>query len=173
MADYTVPASLVGTAANAVTRNAAIEAKIVPLQCAMLEFDLDGTLAVSSYLTMIPASLNKSGLIITNVTSFVTEIVASDSASPIITVRDGASSPNTLCTIAPADADDVGEVVPHTDSGFATHWESLADNSDYSGQHVEAGVKVEAAVTTLASDAGTTTGKMLLVVEFYAIPSAV
>ncbi|KKL19797.1 hypothetical protein LCGC14_2461870 [marine sediment metagenome] len=171
MADITVPASLKGTAANAVTANAAIEGKIVTLQCAMLEFDLDGTLALASYLTMIPANLNKYGLIVTNVTSFVTELVATDAASPIITVRDGASSPNTLCTIAPEDADAIGECVPHTDSGFTTHWESLADNTDYTAQHVEAGVKVEAAVTTLAADAGTAAGKMLLLIEFYVIPS--
>ncbi len=41
MADFTVPASLEGTAADGVTGSGAIEAKIVPLQCAMLEFDFD------------------------------------------------------------------------------------------------------------------------------------
>ena len=64
MADVTIPASLKGTAANAVTRNAAIEGKITGLQCAMLELDFDESLVpVDTYLALIPASLNKYGII--------------------------------------------------------------------------------------------------------------
>ena len=169
MADFTVPASLVGTAANAVTRNAAIEGKIVPLQCAMLEIDTDGTLAVSSYLDLIPAALNKNGLLIMSLKGQVTEIVNAGSTAPIITIRDGASSPNTLGTLTATDADAIGDYVA---PGSYVEWESLVDGTDYSAQHVEAGVKVECACTTLAvASSGTTAGKVLVLVEFYAVPS--
>jgi hypothetical protein len=168
MADVTIPASLVGTPANAVTRNAAIEAKIVNMQVAMLEFDLDGTLPVNSYLTMIPASLNKNGLMIVDMNAYATEVVASDAVDGVITVRDGASSPNTIDTLTVSNGDAVGDLTQWT----KTEWEARVDGTDYSAYMVEAGVKVEAAVTTLASDAGTTTGKVLLMIRFFAIPSA-
>jgi hypothetical protein len=168
MADVTIPASLVGTPANAVTRNAAIEGKIVNMQMAMLEFDLDGTLPLASYLTMIPASLNKNGLMIVDMNAYATEVVASDAADGVITVRDGASSPNTIDTLTVSDGDAVGDLTQWT----LTEWEARGDGTDYSAYMVEAGVKVEAAVTTLASDAGTTTGKVLLMIRFFAIPEA-
>ncbi len=170
MADFTVPASLKATAANAVTRNAAIAGKMVAYQVAMLEFDLTGgTIALASYVDLIPAALNKNGLIVIGLKSFVTEILAADATSGVVTVRDGASSPNTLGTFTAVDADDVGELVAISSY---TEWESLVDNTDYSAQHVEVGVKVEAAVTTLATDAGTATGKILVLIEFVAIPEA-
>ena len=166
MADFTVPASLEGTAANAVTRNAAIEGKIVNLQCAMLEFDFDeGKVPVDTYLDLIPASLNKNGLIVTGIKGFVTEIFSSSTV--VITVRDEASSPNTLATLTPVTADDVGELVKFGASGFTAEWEALADNSDYTGHMVEASVAVQAAMTTATS---VVTGKLLVLVEFYAIP---
>ena len=170
MADFTVPDSLKGTSANAVTMNPAIEGKIVPLQCAMLEFDLDGSKsAAAAYLTLIPAALNKNGLVLLSIKSIVTELLACDASNPVVTVRDGATSPNTLGTFTGADADGVGE--PIVISSW-TEWEALADDSDYSAQHVEAGVKVEAAITTLAADGTAVTGRLLVVIEFYAIPEA-
>lgn len=170
MGDITIPNSLKATAANAVSLNAAIQGKISHYEVALLEFDLTGgTIALASYVDLIPAALNKNGLIIIGLKSFVTEILAADATSGVVTVRDGASSPNTLGTFTAVDADDVGELVA---VGSWTEWESLADNSDYTTQHVEAGVKVEAAVTTLATDAGTATGKILVLVEYLAIPEA-
>lgn len=169
MADVTIPASLVGTAQNNVVLSAAIEGKIVPLQAAMLEFDTDGTLAVASYLTLIPANLNANGLIVMSVKAWGTEIVAADSVAPVVTVRDGASSPNTLATLTATDGDAIGV---YTAPGSWVEWEALADGTDYTTQMVEAGVQVEAAVTTLGSDAATTTGKLLVLVEFYAVPSS-
>ncbi len=169
MADFTVPASLVGTAANAVTRNAAIEGKIVPIQAAMLEIDTDGTLAVNSYLDLIPANLNKNGLIIVSLKGLVTEIMNVGTTPPVITIRDGASSPNTLGTLTGTDADAIGDYVA---PGSYVEWESLVDGTDYSAQHVELAVNVECACTTLGvASSGTTTGKVLVLVEFYAIPS--
>ncbi len=166
MADFTVPASLMGTAANAVTLNAAIEGRIVSLQCAMLEFDFDESkVAVDSYLDLIPASSNKYGLIVTGIKGFVTEIFSSGTV--VITLRDGDS--NTLATLTPATADDVGEVVTFGSSGFIAEWEALADNTDYTGHMVAEGLNVEAAMTTAGS---VVTGKLLVLVEFYAIPSA-
>jgi len=166
MADITIPAGLKGTAANAVTRNAAIEGKIVNLQCAMLEFDFDESLvSADTYLDLIPASLNATGLIIKSIKGFVTEIFSSSTV--VITVKDEASSPNTLATLTPATADDVGEFVAYGSSGFEAEWEALADNTDYSGHMVEAGVAVQAAITTATT---VTTGKLLVLVEFYAIP---
>jgi len=167
MADFTVPASLVGTPANSVTRNAAIEAKIVNMQVAMLEFDFDGTLPLASYLTMIPASLNKNGLMIVDMNAYVTETSLCDAAAGVITVRDGADTPNTIDTLTITDDDAVGDLIQWT----LTEWEARADGTDYSAYMVEAGVKVEAAVTTLSSDAGTTSGKALLMIRFFAIPS--
>lgn len=168
MADFTVPDSLKGTAANAVTMNAAIEGKIVNLQCAMLEFDFDESLVpVDTYLDLIPASLNNTGLIIKSIKGFVTEIFSSSGS--VITIKDEATSPNTLATLTPASADDVGELVAYGASGFVAEWEALADNTDYTGHMVEAGVAVQAAITTATS---IVTGKLLVLVEFYAIPSA-
>ncbi|KKN58723.1 hypothetical protein LCGC14_0549010 [marine sediment metagenome] len=165
MADITVPASLKGTAANAVTANAAIEGKIVSLQCAMLEFDFDESLVpVDTYLDLIPANLNKNGLIVTGIKGFVTEIFSSSTV--VITVRD--SDANTLATLTPATADDVGEVVTFGSSGFVAEWEALADNTDYTGHMAAAGTAVEAAITTATS---VITGKLLVLVEFYMIPS--
>ncbi len=168
MADFTVPASLKGRAANAVTKNAAFEGKIVSLQCAMLEFDFDESrVPVGTYLDLIPAAQNKYGLIVTGIKGFVTEIF--DSSASVITVRDEASSPNTLATLTPASADDVGELVKFGASGFTAEWEALADNSDYTGHMVEAGVAVQAALTTATT---IVTGRLLVLVEYYVIPSA-
>lgn len=170
MADFTVPASLEGTAANLVTMAAAIQGKIVPLQCAMLELDLDGSkVPVGVYLELIPAALNEHGLVIVSLKSTVTELLACDATNPVVTVRDGASSPNTLGTFTGADADAVGEFIV---VGSWTEWEALTDNSDYTAQHVEAEAPVEVAVTTLAVDGTTTAGRLLVLVEFYVIPSA-
>ncbi len=168
MADITIPASLVATAANTVTRNAAIEGKIVPCQCAMLDFDFDESgVPVDTYLDMVPAALNKNGLIIKSIKGFVTEIFSSSTV--VITVKDGASSPNTLATLTPVTADDVGEFVAFGSSGFIAEWEALADNTDYTGHMVEAGVSVTAALTTATS---VVTGRLLVVIEFYAVPSS-
>lgn len=166
MADFTVPDSLKGTAANAVTRNAAIQGKIVPLQCAMLEFDFDESkVPVDTYLELIPASSNKYGLIITGIKGFVTEIFSS--SATVITINDG--DDNSLATLTPASADDVGELVAFGSSGFTAEWEALADNSDYTGHMVAEGLKVDAAITTATS---VVTGRLMVLVEFYAIPSS-
>ena len=166
MADFTVPASLKGTAANGVTGAAAIEGKIVSLQCVMLEFDFDESkVPVDTYLKMIPASLNKNGLIIVSIKGFVTEIFAGTTF--VITVNDG--DDNTLATLTPEAADDVGELVKFGASGFSAEWEALADNSDYTGHMVTEDLYVDAAMTTSTTHV---TGKLLVVIEFYAIPSA-
>lgn len=169
MADFTVRTSLMGAARNPVTGAPAREGMVCQKLVAMLEFDLDGTLAADQYLTLIPAVDNPNGLIVQNVKAVTTELVAADATAAIITVRDGASSPNTLATLSCTDADAQGDHVPPT--GFTHQWESLADGQDYSDQHVEAGVKVEAAITTAASDAGTETGRVLVMVEFIQVPS--
>lgn len=166
MADFTVPDSLKGTAANAVTMNPAIQGKIVGLQCAMLEFDFDESkVPVDTYLELIPAALNKNGLIIVSIKGFVTEIFSSSTV--VITVNDG--DDNTLATLTPVTADDVGELVKFDSSGFTTEWEALANNSDYTGHMVTEDLCVDAAITTATS---VVTGKLLVLIEFYAIPSA-
>jgi hypothetical protein len=154
-----------GTAANAVTGAGAIEGKIVPLQCAMLEFDFDESkVPVGTYLKMIPANLNKHGLIIKSIKGFVTELFAGTTF--VITVND--ADDNTLATITPITADDVGELVAFGASGFVAEWEALADNTDYSGHMVTENLYVDAAITTATA---VTTGKLLVVIEFYAVPS--
>lgn len=166
MADFTVPASLKGTAANGVTGAAAIEGKIVPLQCTMLEFDFDESkVPVGTYLKMIPASLNANGLIIVSIKGFVTEIFST--AAAVLTIND--ADDNTLATLTPVTADDVGELVKFGAQGFTAEWEALADNSDYTGHMVTEDLYVDAAMTTSTTHV---TGKLLVVIEFYAIPSA-
>ncbi len=169
MSDFTVRASLKGAPQNPVTGSPAREGMIVQKLTAVLDLDLDGSLATSQYLTLIPAKDNPNGLIVMNVKAITTELVASDSVDGIITVRDGASSPNTLATLSCTDTDAQGDHVPPT--SFTSQWESLGDGTDYSDQHVEAGVKVECAITTAAADAGTVTGRVLVMVEFIQIPS--
>lgn len=168
MADPTIRASLKARASNPVTGAAPREGMIVPKLVALLDYDLDGSLATSSYLTLIPASDNPNGLIIMAIKAFATELVASDATDAILTVRDGASSPNTLGTLTVSDTDAQGDF---TDIGSYVEWESLVDGTDYSTQMVEAGVNVECAITTAASDAGTVTGRVLVLVEFVQIPS--
>ncbi len=168
MADFTVRTSLEGKAGNAVTGAGPVSGQNVNKMVAMLEYDLDGTLATDAYLDLIPASLNANGMIVMAIKGLATEIVASDSTDAIITIRDGASSPNTLGTLTVSDGDAIGDF---TDIGSYTEWESLVDGTDYSAQHVEAGVKVEAAITTAAADAATVTGRLLVLVEYVLIPS--
>jgi len=165
MTDFAVPASLKGTAADGVTGSGAIEAKIVPLQCAMLEFDFDESkVPVDTYLKMIPANLNANGLFIVSIKGFVTEIFSGTTF--VITVND--EDDTALATLTPAAADDVGELVAFGAQGFTAEWEALADNSDYSGHQVPAGLCVDAAITTATA---VVTGKLLVVIEFYALPS--
>ncbi len=165
--DPTIRDSLKATAANAVTRNAEIGARIVEKKVAMLEFDCTGgTIAVGSYVTMIPASDNPNGLIIQWMSAIATEIVLCDAVAPVITIR--STEEDALDTLTPTDDDAVGDWV---DAGADTKWWGLTDGTDYSSQHVAAGVGVEAALTTAASDAGTETGKVLVMIEFFQVPS--
>lgn len=143
------------------------EAMIVQPQIAILEFDLDGTLATDQYLTMVPASDNPNGLVVMDMWAIATEVVASDAADAVLTVRDGASSPNTIDTLTVSNGDAVGDMTAWT----LTDWESRVDGTDYSAYHVEAGVKVEAAITTAASDAAAAAGRVLLCIRFFQIPS--
>ncbi len=170
MADFTVRNSLKARASNPVTGAGPRTGMIVQKQVAVLEYDLDGTNgpATSTYVELISAADNPNGLIVMAIKGFATELVASDATDAILTIRDGASSPNTLGTLTVTDADAQGDF---TDIGSYTEWEALVDGTDYSAQHVEAGVKVEAAITTAAADAGTVTGRLLVVVEFIQIPS--
>ena len=169
MADVTIRTSLKAQIRNAVTGEGPREGMIVPVLVAMLNYDLDGTNgpAAAEYLTLIPASDNPNGLMIVDINAYATELVASDSAGPVLTVRDGASSPNTIDTLTVTDADAKGALTQWT----KTEWEARADGTDYSTYMVEAGVKVECAITTAASDAGTVTGGVLVMVRFFQIPS--
>lgn len=165
--DPTIRASLKATAANAVTRNAAIEGRIVEKKVAMLEFDLDGTtIALNSYVDLIPAADNPNGLILQWVSAIVTELIDSDSADGVITIRSTAA--DAIDTLTPSDSDAVGDWV---DAGADTKWWGRTDGTDYSSQHVAAGVGVEAALTTLAASTGTVTGRVLVMVEFFQVPS--
>lgn len=165
--DPTIRDSLKATAANAVTRNAEIGARIVEKKVAMLEFDLSGdTIALNAYVDLIPASDNPNGLILQWVSAIVTEVIASDSADGVVTIRSTES--DAIDTLTANDADAVGDWV---DAGADTKWWARTDGTDYSDQHVAAGVGVEAALTTLAEDAGTVTGKILVMVEFFQVPS--
>lgn len=170
MGDFTVQNSLKARVSNPVTGRGPREGMIVQKQVAVLEYDLDGTNgpATAAYVTLISANDNKNGLIVMAIKAFATELVASDATDAILTVRDGASSPNTLGTLTVNNADARGDF---TDISSYAEWESLVDGTDYSAQHVEAGVKVECAITTAAADAGTVTGRVLVVVEFIQIPS--
>lgn len=170
MADITIRDSLKARASNPVTGAGPREGMIVEKRVAMLDFDMDGSLATSSYLTLIPASENPNGLIIMDIKGFATEVVAQDSTVAILTVRDNASSPNTLDTLTVTDADAVGDFVADTGTNYVK-WESLVDGTSYSAQHVAAGLQVECAITTAGADAGTVTGRILVMVEFVQIPS--
>ena len=167
MADFTVRTSLMGAARNPVTGAPAREGMVCPKLVAMLEIDLDGTLATDSYLTLIPATDNPNGLIVQNVKAIATELVVSESSAGIITVRD--SGPNTLATLSCTNADAVGDHVPPT--GFTAQWEALGDGTDYSDQHVAAGLKVECAITTAGVSTSTLAGRVLVMVEFIQVPS--
>ena len=165
MADPTIRTSLQGKAAG--YASAARSAQIVSPLVAMLEFDLDGTLATSQYLDMVRATDNPNGLIIMDMWAVATELVASDATDAIITVRDGAASPNTIDTLTVSDADAIGDMTLWT----KTDWEARADGTDYSAYHVAAGIKVEAAITTAAADAGTVTGRVLVCIRYLPVPS--
>ena len=165
--DPTIRASLQATAANAVTRNAEVGARIVEKKVAMLEFDLTGdTIAVDTYVDLIPAADNPNGLILQWVSAIVTEVVACDATAGVVTIRSTAE--DAIDTLTATDDDAVGDWV---DAAADTKWWSRTDGTDYSSQHVAAGVGVEAALTTLATDAGTATGKILVMVEFFQVPS--
>ena len=169
MADFTIRTSLLAKAGNAVTGAGPVTGKTVQKQVACLAFDLDGTNgpAVGTYIEMIPASDNPNGLIVMAVKGFVTEIV-SNSGDPTLRIRDGASSPNTIADLSPTNADAVGDFVDDVTTTLV-QWESLVDGTDYTAQHVEAGVNVECGIQA----GGTTpvTGIVLVLIEYIQIPS--
>lgn len=171
MADFTVRTSLLAKASNAVTGAPPVLGKIVSKQVACLAFDLDGTNGppTGTYLEMISADANPNGLIIMAVKGFMSEAVVSTSTDAILRIRDGASSPNTIAQLTPTNADAAGDFVDDSTTTL-TQWEVLADGTDYTVQHVAAGLKVECGIQTAAAG-GTVTGICLVLIEFIQIPS--
>jgi predicted RecA/RadA family phage recombinase len=109
------------------------------------EFDCQaGTLNEKHQL--VPAEMNTHGLLILGVWALVTEVFAGGTEDQgIVTVYDGATSPNTICTLTPtnAGADALNDVV----TGY-----SIGDDATgTAGVVVAAGLHIDAAITQLAT----------------------
>ncbi len=167
MADFTIRTSLLAKASNPVTGAGPTTGKIVQKQVACLAFDMDGTNgpSVGTYVEMIPASENPNGLIIMAVKGLVTELFA-NSGDGTLRIRDGDA--DTIADLSPTNADAIGDFVDDVTTTL-TQWEALVDGTDYTDQHVAAGLKVECGIQA----GGTTpvTGIVLVLVEFIQIPS--
>jgi len=150
----------VGVPIAAVTDGSAY-GMIVQKQCAFAEMDCADS--DTPTVVLIPAAWNKNGLIITRIFGVVTEaMVGSSEDQGVVTVSD--ESDNSLATLTPSDAaaDAIGDIVQG--SGNSTE-----DATGTALTTVAAGEYVDCVVTQ--NTAGTPAGKILVGIEFYAVPS--
>lgn len=98
-----------------------VELNAQPLQPAIprpfvYEFDCETGVDADPH-TLIPANMNKNGLLVLAVYGVVTEVFGGASQDQgIVTIKDTAGTPNTICTLTPSDAgaDAVGDVIVGT-----------------------------------------------------------
>lgn len=131
---------------------------------AIAEFDCSDA-AANPTIEMIPADLNKNGLMILFVWGIVTETFAGTSEDAgVVTVSDESNnSLATLTTHATAvTADDYEE-------GSVTDYRDVASSAALGTRLVAAGEFVDAIVTQQTAG-GVTAGKVLVIVEYVAIP---
>lgn len=127
-------------------------------QSRVVEFE---TTTPTALTTLIPAAWNKSGLIILAVYALVSEVFAGASQDQgIVTVKDTAGSPNTICTLTPSDAgaDAAGDVIVGTAKIFGGATGDAVKT-------VAAGLGVTGQVTQQTSGSGAA-GKMKVRVIF-------
>ena len=170
MADFTVHSSLDAVSVN--TSGVASKGMSVVRRIAMLNFDGDagGNQVVATYHEMMPSALSEgTGIIVTDIYGIITEIVAQGTTVSVFTIRDTASSPNTLATLTLTDAGALGSKQDAA-SPYDTEWPNIADNTDITLKSVAAGLGVEAALTTAGVHTGTVTGRCLICIEYLLVP---
>ena len=147
----------------AVTVNAPLTTQgvVVESKLAMAEFDCADD-SSNPTIVLIPASLNKNGLIIKRIWALVTEVFAGTEDQGIVTVSD--ESDNSLGTLTASDAS--GDAVDAIIQGSGN---STEDATGTALTTVAAGEYVDAVVTQQTT--GACTGKMLVCVEYIAVPS--
>lgn len=130
---------------------------------AIAEFDCADD-AANPTIVMIPASLNKNGLVIFDVWAINTETFGGTEDQGIITVSD--ESNNSLATLTVTNT-----ATPKDDieQGDLADYRDVTAGTASGGRFVAAGEFVDAVVTQQTT--GTATGKTLLIVEYLAIPS--
>jgi len=148
----------------AITVNAPLTTSgmIVESSMACAEFDCADT--ATPTIVLIPAELNKNGLIIKRIWALVTEVMAGSSEDQgVVTVSD--ESDNSLGTLTPSDAaaDALNDLVQGSSN-------STDDATGTLLRQVAAGEFVDAVVTTNTSG-GTAAGKLLVCVEYFPVPS--
>jgi hypothetical protein len=116
------------------------------------EFDCQ-TLIDADVHTLIPAWMNKSGLLVLAVYAIVTEVFAGTEDQGIVTIKDTAGTPNTICTLTASDsgADAVGDVIVGTAK-------ILGGTTGDAVKSVAAGLGITGAVTQATT--GAAAGKM-------------
>lgn len=117
--------------------------------------------------TLIPASMNPNGLQIMSVVGIVTEAFAGGTEDQgIVTIKDNATSPNTICTLTPSDegADALQDVIQG-----ASQANAILSATGTLSVKVAAGKAVTGAVTQAVSGTGAA-GKMR--VHIIALPLA-
>lgn len=120
----------------------------------VFEFDTETDTDVH---TLIPAYMNPTGLQLLSIIGIVSEVFGGASQDQgIVTVKDGAGTPNTLCTLTPSDAgaDAVGDVIQGAGAANA-----ILSATGVAVKQVAAGLAVTGTVTQATSGAGAA-GKM-------------
>lgn len=137
---------------------------IVTPQCAMAEFDCADDITAPT-IVLIPANLNKNGLLIVAVNAVVMETFAGGSEDQgIVTISD--ESDNAIATVTAANA---GIVADDWQTGSIADIWDLSEDAALGDRLVTAGEYVDAIVTQQTSS--TPTGKMLVMVWYLPIPS--
>lgn len=103
--------------------------------------------------TLVPAWMNKTGLLVLGVYALVTEVFAGTEDQGIVTIKDTHGTPNTICTLTATDAgaDAVNDVIVGTSDLFS------ATTGD-AAKVVAAGLGITGAVTQATT--GAAAGKM-------------
>jgi len=129
---------------------------------AIAEFDCSDAVAAPT-IEMIPAALNKNGLVILDVWAINTETYGGTEDQGIITVSD--ESDNSLATLTVTNTATAKDDI---EQGDLADYRDVAAGTAIGARIVAAGEYVDAAVTQQTT--GTSTGKSLLVIEYLAIP---
>ncbi|HBF33131.1 TPA: hypothetical protein DDW35_01080 [Candidatus Sumerlaeota bacterium] len=120
------------------------------------EFDCETGVDTATH-TLIPAAMNPTGLKILSITGEVSEVFAGSSQDQgIVTIKDTATTPNTICTLTPSDAaaDAVGDVIQAAGAANA-----ILSATGVACVNVAAGRGVTGVVSQ-ATSGGTPAGKM-------------